>query len=265
MRSEFEPVIFNTDPSFQEVEIYFAHDIHQGSKQADMAKWNRFKAEILKEPNRFLIMVGDYCENALISSKGDIYESTMPPASQKEWLADEVYHLRERIICMVPGNHENNRITRTCGLYPVYDVAMMAGIGDRYRHSFALVDIGVGDHSRKGTDRKGNMRQLHYFGYITHRLKDIKTCSGADFVEGIDFAAYGHDHDPKDHARARLVYDAYNKMVTQRSVEVIDAGSFLTYGGYAVAGGFRPLSEKTYKIKLFNGRKKNIQTIGFYV
>lgn len=260
MKSEFEPVIFNTDPSFQEIEIYFAHDIHAGSKQADLAKWNRFKAEILKEPNRFLILVGDYCENALITSKGDIYESTMSPAMQKEWLCDEVYQLRERIICMVPGNHENNRITRTCGLYPVYDVAVMNGIGDRYRHGFALVDIGVGDYQQKNQPR-----QLRYFGYVTHRLKDIKSCSGADFIEGIDFAAYGHDHDPKDHARARLVYDPKNKMVTQKSVEVIDSGSFLTYGGYAVAGGYRPLSEKMYKIELFSGRKKTVQTIGFYV
>lgn len=260
MRSEFEPVIFNTDKSFQEIEIYFAHDIHAGSRQTDLAKWNRFKAEILKEPNRFLIMVGDYCENALITSKGDIYESTMPPAMQKEWLTDEVSALRDRIICMVPGNHENNRITRTCGLYPVYDVAMACGIGDRYRHSFALVDIGVGDYQKKTISR-----QLRYYGYVTHRLKDLKTCNGADFIEGVDFAAYGHDHDPKDHARARLVYDPNNKTVTQKSVEVIDSGSFLTYGGYAVTGGYRPLSEKLYKIRLFNGRKKTIQTIGFYV
>ena len=260
MRPDFEPVIFNTDPSFSDVEIYFAHDVHAGSRQADLAKWNRFKAEILKEPNRFLVMVGDYTENALVGSKGDIYESTMPPASQKEWLMDEVYSLRERIVCLVPGNHENNRITRTCGLYPVYDVAMACGIGDRYRHGFALVDIGVGDYQQKT-----KQRQLRYFGYVTHRLKDIKSSCGADFVEGIDFAAFGHDHDPRDHARARLVYDPTNKVVTQKSVDVIDSGSFLTYGGYAIASGYRPLSEKLYKLKLFGGRKKTAQTIGFYV
>lgn len=260
MRSDFEPVLFGTDPEFETVEVYLAHDIHQGSQQADMARWNRFTAEILKEPNRFLIMVGDYCENALVASKGDIYESTMPPASQKEWLADEIYRLRDRIICMVPGNHESNRITRTCGLYPVYDCAMMAGIGDRYRHTFAVVDIGVGDFSRSGGGK-----QLRYVGYVTHRLKDLKACSGADFIDGIDFAAFGHDHDPKDHPRAKLVYDAKNKFVQQKSIEVLNSGSFLNYGGYAAQSGYRPLSDKLYKLILHAGRKQQIQTVGFYV
>lgn len=260
MKSDFDAVIYDTPREYEYVDIYFAHDIHAGSCEADIAKWNRFKADILSEPNRYLIMVGDYCENALANSKGDIYEQTMSPAMQKEWLSDEIYTLRDRLICAVPGNHENNRITRTCGLYPVYDCMVMAGIGDRYRHGFAIADIGVGDNQRK-TSKK----QTRYVGFVTHRLKDIKSCSGADFVDGIDFACYGHDHDPKDHARGRLVYDTTRKHISQKSVEVIDSGSFLTYGGYAVSSGYRPLSQKLYKIRLYSGREKRIVTIGFHV
>ena len=260
MKSDFEPILFSTDPGFPEIEIYFAHDIHLGSRQADVAKWDRFRKEVLNAPNRFVIMAGDYCENALVGCKGDIYEQVVPPAMQKEWLCDEMYKLKDRIIAVVPGNHENNRVTKLCGLYPVYDCAVMNGIGDRYRQGFALVDIGVGDYQKKSSSR-----QLRYFGFVTHRLKDIKSCNGADFVDGVDFAAYGHDHEPKDHPRAKLVYDPINKRVTQKTVEVIDSGSFLTYGGYAISSGYRPLSEKIYKLVLSSGRDKRLTTIGFHL
>ena len=268
MKSDYEPIIFPTDPEFDTVELYFAHDIHCGNCDADLAKWNRFKQEVLKEPNRFLIMVGDYCENALITSKGDIYESTMSPASQKEWLTDEIYSLRDKIICLVPGNHESNRITKTCGLYPVYDCALYAGIGDRYRHHFAFVDIGVGN-KQGSKSAKGSSRQTSYVGFVSHRLKDIKACNGADFIDGIDFAAFGHDHEPKDHPRAKLVYNTNSKHVSHKSVEVLNSGSFLNYGGYAASSGMRPMSSKCFKLILHktngNLEAKSITTVGFYV
>lgn len=262
MKSDYEPIIFPTDSNFETVELYFAHDIHCGSRESDLQKWGRFKQQILEQPNRFLIMVGDYCENALVDSKGDIYESTMPPASQKEWLSDEIYKLRHRIVCLVPGNHESNRITKKCGLYPVYDCAKEAGIEDRYRNAFAFVEIGVGNYS---SPNRKVFRQLSYVGFITHRMKDIKSCNGSDFVDGIDFAASGHDHDPKDHPRSKLVYDGHSKTVTQKSVDVLNSGSFLNYGGYAAQGGYRPLSDKCYKLVLHGGREKSIVTVGFYV
>ena len=260
MRSDFQPILFNTDPQFPEIEIYFAHDIHLGNRQCDVEKWERFRKDILAEPNRFVCLVGDYCENVVVGSKGSIYEQIIPPAAQKEWFTAELDKLKDRIICLVPGNHEENRITRTCGLYPAYDCAMAVGIADRYRNAFAFVDIGVGDNGRPN-----GKKQTHYVGYVTHKLKDIKTCNGSDFIDGIDFAAYGHDHDPKDHSRARLVYDPKNKTVSQKNVEVIDSGAFLTYGGYAVTSGYRPLSDKCYKLVLSGAREKSITTIGFYL
>lgn len=260
MKSDFEPVVVDTDRDFPSIEIYFSHDIHLGSRQTDIAKWDRFRKEVLAEPNRFVVMVGDYCENVVLGSKGDIYEQVVPPASQKEWLSDQLYALRDRVLCIVPGNHESNRITKVCGLYPVYDCAVMAGIGDCYRQGFAILDVGVGDYQKKNSTR-----QLRYYGFITHRLKDIKACNGSDFVDGIDFAAYGHDHEPKDHPRAKLVYDSSNKTITQKTIEVIDSGSFLNYGGYAVTSGYRPLSSKIYKLVLGGGREKQIYTVGFHI
>lgn len=261
MHSDYTPIIYNIDSSMPEAEVYFAHDIHMGNNTCSEDKWSAFKKQILDKPNRFLIMVGDYCENAVIDSKSDIYTQTMPPYAQKEWLSEQMIELKDRIIAIVPGNHEDNRITRTCGLYPVYDCAKDAGLQNLYRHNFAIVDIGVGD-AKHG---KNSHKQIRYFGYIVHRLRDARMYNGADFVDGIDFAVYGHDHDPKDHPRSKLVYDSKNKTIAQKNIEVINSGSFMNYGGYATKAGYRPLSSKCYKMVLSDKREKDIMTVGFYL
>lgn len=258
MQSDYKPILFQTDPEFDNIEIYFVHDLHYGSAEHDGKKWAALKREILSEPNKFIAFVGDYCENAVVGSKSDIYTQTASPFHQKEWFSEQLFDLKYRTICLVPGNHEDNRITKTCGLFPVYDCAKENGMGDLYRHHFAFTDIAVGSGGH------GKNKQIHYVGYVVHRLRDCKSYNGSDFVEGIDFACYGHDHDPKDHPRAKLIYDAKNKTISHKNIEVINSGAFLTYGGYGVKAGYRPLSSKCYKLVL-DGKKKSMQTVGFCV
>lgn len=259
MKSDYEPILFSCPSDMKVVELYFIHDPHKGSAQHDGGKWSRLKAEILGAENRYALFLGDMMENAVPGSKSDVFTQTMPPQEQKEWFTEQLCDLRGRVVGVIDGNHERNRTTRYAGLYPLYDCCIAAGVKDLYRPSFMFVDIGVG----RRTDTGGN-RQVHYAGYCVHRARDLKNFSTADTVDGIDFMAFGHDHDPKDHPRAKLVWDAKNKRVTVRSVEVIDSGSFLTYGGYGPENGYRPLSDKLYKLVL-DGERKRMQSVGFYV
>ena len=260
MLPENKPIIFDTPNEFNAITLFFAHDIHRGSELHDAEKWERFKQLVLSQPNNYVIWCGDYCEDAIVGSKGDVYSQPFSPAEQKEWFAEQLFELADRTIAIVPGNHED-RITKATGLFPVYDCALIAGLGNRYRQTYAVVDIGVGSR-RHGA---GSSRHLRYVGFVTHRLRDCKNYNGSDFVDGIDFAAYGHDHEPSDHARCRLVYDHYNKMVTRKDIEVIDSGSFMTYGGYAARAGYRPKSSKIFTLVLFSGRKQRMETHGFHV
>jgi len=260
MLPDNKPITFNTPREFNAIVLFFAHDIHKGSELHDEQKWAAFKKLVLSQPNHYVIFAGDYCENAIVGSKGDVYASRYTPHEQKMWFIEQLKDLADRTIAIVPGNHEDNRITKTVGYFPVYDAALVAGIGERYRQTYAVVDIGVG--TRNGKDSK---RQTRYAGFVAHRLKDCKAYNGTDFVEGIDFAAYGHDHEPSDHPRCKLVYDAYNKMVVQKDIEVIDSGSFMTYGGYAARAGMRPKSSKIYTLTLFQGKTKRMETHGFHL
>lgn len=261
MQPDNKPILFNAPAEFDEIEIYAIHDLHYGNRQFNLDKWKKLKSEILAEPNRYCVMVGDMMEMAIPGSKSDCFYQTVPPEMQKEWISYEMGELKDRIIAVVSGNHEHNRATKICGLYPLYDACCWARIQDRYRENFAVIDIGVGK-------RPGNkVRQYHYVGFLTHKARDLKGWSTVDTLEGFDFMTYGHDHDPKEHARGHLIYDPYNKQVRTKSIETINAGSFLEYGDYAARAAYRPPSDKLYKIILCPRGKaeKLIRTVGFYL
>lgn len=257
MISDNKPILFNAPVEFDEIEIYFVHDIHYGSELHDNKRWERFKREIQERPNRYVIWVGDYCETALINSKSDIYSQTQNIETQRIWMQQQFSDLKSHTLAVVPGNHEN-RITKIAGLFPVYDAAVCADIQDKYRQHYAFIDIGV------GLNYKGKNKQVHYVGFIAHKMRDCKNYQSSDFVEGIDFAAFGHDHDPKDHARSRIGFDSKTKTVYHRDIEVLNSGSFLNYGGYGAEAGYRPQATKLYKIVL-SGKSKDIKTIGYHI
>lgn len=258
MRNDYEPILVNTPKEFSCIELYVVSDLHYGSKQFDNNKWNKLKEEILDRPNRYMIFAGDAMENAVPGSKSSVFDQNVPPHEQREWVVQQLTELKDRTIAVVDGNHERNRSTKLAGLYPLYDACLLAGIGEAYRPHFAFVDIGV------GARRKDPSQQTHYVAYVVHRAKDTKQYSSADFVDGIDLMAFGHDHSSHDMPRGKLVYDAKLKQVRQATVEVLDSGSFLRYGGYAADGAFRPAPEKLYKATLF-GDEKRIVTTGFYL
>lgn len=261
MLSDNKPIVFNLPKDMTEAEIYAIHDLHYGNRQFNMAKWKRLKEEILSSPNRFCVMVGDMMEMAIPGSKSDCFYQTVPPDAQKEWIAYEMGELKDRIIAVVSGNHEHNRATKICGLYPLYDACCWARIQDKYRDNYAVVDIGVGKRS------KNDDRQFRYVGFLTHKARDLKGWSTVDTLEGFDFMVYGHDHDPKEHARGHLIYDGKNKMVRTKSIETVNAGSFLEYGDYAARAAYRPPSGKLHKIVLCPRSMENklIATVGFYL
>ena len=258
MQDDYRPILFDTDGRFDEIEVIPIHDLHVGNKCFSEKLWYKMKKYILERENRFVIFAGDMMENAIPGSKSDVFTQKMNPYEQKEFFAEQLADLKGRVLCITDGNHERNRSTKSCGLYPLYDCAQIAGIPEVYRPHFAFIDIGVGSGGH------GDGKQVHYVGYVIHQAKDLKNFSSADTIDGIDFMVYGHDHDPKDHPRSKLCYDAKNKFVTQKDVEVINCGSYMNYGGYAADGAYRPLASKKYSL-ILDGKTKSVSTRGFHL
>lgn len=252
------PIIFKTKRELPYVDIYFIHDVHFGSELFDDKKWEVLKSKILQDDKAFVCFVGDLMENALPNSKSDTFTQKHSPTEQKEWVIEQLKDLKDKTIAVVPGNHEYNRTTKMCGLYPLYDCCLIAGIGDKYRDTIAFIDVAV------GVSKHTTKKQTHYFGQIQHKAKDIKTVHSSDYTDGIDFFASGHDHEAKDKPRANLVFDKHNKVIFKRNIECINCGSFCFYGGYGSKGAYRPQSDKMYKLRLFSGEHR-METTGFYV
>ena len=255
MKSSRVPILIKLPEPENSVEILLAADIHTGSAEFDEKRWELFE-ELLKKPNVYVIFAGDQMEYATRQSKSDVYTQTMPPSVQKRWWIDHLRHYRDKVLCIVDGNHEFNRAGKDADDYPLYDIALALGIEDRYRSEAAFVDIGVGD----GGHGKG--KQVHYVIRVQHQAKNNVNHGTADGIEGIDVFVSGHTHKPMDKPLGKLVYDSKNKAVSQRDVENIVCGHFLKFGGYGERGGYRPTATKLYSI-ILSGKKKSIETRGF--
>lgn len=254
------PIIFDTPRDFEYIQLLIATDMHNGSAQFDERKWNAFE-QMLKEPNNYVVFCGDQMEYATRKSKSDIYDQKLRPAEQKRWWIERLKNYPDKIAAIIDGNHEFNRASKEADCFPLYDIALMLGIEDRYRSEAAFIDIGVG---KRNNGANGVERQNRYVGRLQHKAQNLTNFGTADAIEGIDFFVSGHTHKPMDKPLGKLVYDPINKQVRERSVENIVGGSFLTYGGYGEREGYRPTSQKLFSL-ILDGRSKNIETRGFYV
>lgn len=256
MKSSRLPILVNLSDSLQSVEILLAADIHTGSAEFDQSKWAKFE-ELLKKPDTFVIFAGDQCEYATRSSKSDVYTQALTPSQQKRWWIEHLKPYKEKVLCIVDGNHEYNRASKDADDFPLYDIALALGIEDRYRSEAAFVDVAVGSIN-------GGTRQVHYVFRVQHQAKNNVNYGTADGFEGIDIFVSGHTHKPMDKPLSKLIYDTKNKAVVQKDVENIVSGHFLRFGGYGERGGYRPTSQKLFSV-ILSGRKKAIETRGFHL
>ena len=257
MKSSRLPILISLPMEMERVEILLAADIHTGSAEFDEKKWGQFE-ELLKKPDTFVIFAGDQCEYATKQSKSDVYTQALSPSQQKRWWIEHLKKYKDKVLCIVDGNHEYNRASKEADDFPLYDIALALGIEERYRSEAAFVDIGVGD----GGHGKG--KQVHYVIRVQHQAKNNVNHGTADGIEGIDLFVSGHTHKPMDKPLGKLVYDPKNKSVSQKDVENIVCGHFLRFGGYGERGGYRPTAQKLFSV-ILSGKKKCIETRGFHL
>ena len=257
MKSSRVPILISLPKEIEKVEIFIAADIHTGSAEFDEKRWGAFE-ELLKQPGKYVIFAGDQCEYATRSSKSDVYTQALSPSQQKRWWIEHLKRYKEKVLCLVDGNHEYNRASKDADSFPLFDIALALGIEDRYRSEGAFVDIGVGD----GGHGKG--KQTRYVFRVQHQAKNNVNYGTVDYYEGIDVFVSGHTHKPMDKPHARRIYDSKNKSVAEKDVENIVSGHFLRYGGYGERNGYGPTSTKLYSV-ILNGKKKEIETRGFHL
>ncbi len=244
-------------PVNKDIKIYPISDLHIGAKESMIEKWKEFVKQLKKEPNSYITIQGDMMNNGIKSSITDVYGEIMPPSKQKKWLAEQLEEVKDKILCVVPGNHEA-RSKREVDDYPLYDVCCKLDIEDRYRENAAFVIIRIGKKDQNGLKNPTyTMCVMHgsgggmYTGASVSRNERFGTV-----IDNLDILVVGHSHKVAMTKPQKIYIDTHNKKVSFKSFNLVQATAWTEYGGYALRKQMLPGSHALQEIILRGNRKR---------
>lgn len=242
------------------MDIHLLGDWHIGDPLCDLVSVAEKLDEIRDNPSAYCILGGDLCDMALRDSIGDVHGARLSPMGQVERVVSLIKPVREKVLCMVRGNHEN-RVYKSTGIDPLAFAASELGLGERYSDTSALLFVQFGHDTKHGG-------RMQYTMYVTHgagsgRKEGGKLQRLADLQNIIDCDIYCHNH---THLPAVFPTCSYRIDYTHRKPVLVEhlfvnGGASLNYGGYADAGGFKPAGKRHPVIHLTSGRKHFTATL----
>lgn len=241
MKDEFS-IIETKLPS--DINIYPIADVHFGSILHNERAWNDFCKTVMKEENNYFILNGDLINNNTRSSVGSSFEDNIRPRDQKRMMCDMLYPIKDRILCMVSGNHEN-RSMKDADDDPTYDIACKLDIEDVYRQDAAFLRLYVGE--RKHGKRNPHVLATYNFAVTHGSGGGMYTGASVNrnerfgsYIDGIDCLVVGHSHKPVLSRPGKLKMDSQSAQVKVESFLVISCVSWQNYGGYALRKMLQP-------------------------
>lgn len=231
-------------------------DVHLGSKECDEERFADLIATIENTPNMYCFLMGDLVDNGVKSSVTNVYEALYQPHEQKQRAVMYLKPIRNKILAAVSGNHENrnarevdNDITR--------DILCKLDIEDLYRRDMAFISIGIGHKMNEGKDQA----KYTYNFCITHGSSDAKRDKFAPIVDGLDCLVTGHTHRSFVERRNKLCIDNQNSIVTEKPLVIVNAESWVRYGGYAARKMLLPHEHSNIQKIMLKSTEKQISTI----
>lgn len=249
-----------------ELEIHPFADEHIGDEHCDMKRLLERIEYVKNTPNAYCIMNGDILDNATRTSLGDVYMQSFNPMEQLERAVELFLPIRDKILCITHGNHEN-RTYKKEGINLSRLIAKQLELEDRYSPTSAVLFIRFGKQSRghKETNGSGKVRKMCYTLYALHgsgggRKEGAKAIRLADMASIIDCDIYLHSHThlPMVMKQGFHRIDPQNSTVAFVDKLFVNTAANLKYGGYGEAGEFKPSSMDTPIIYL-NGTKKEFK------
>lgn len=206
--------------------LYAIGDVHVGSEQFDERAIKK-KIQIIKDdPYGVVTVCGDLGDYGLKNSVTNVYRQTLTPAEQTQYIYELFNPIKDKIVSLVPGNHEN-RITKETSLCPLYDLSVLWGIQDVYRENVAILKLAFGTQSN-------NQRQHAFVGITTHGSSIRKHQRYIAGFQPIDFAVSGHSHTPMYYPHGVVRINAKAETASWGSYMEIVVDANLSPGGYAL-------------------------------
>ena len=232
------------------IEIYPVGDLHIGDMLHDTKRLDELIKEIQEKPNRYVILNGDIINNAVRRGISDIYTEELNPNEQIDRTVAIFKPIKDRILCLTEGNHEN-RSYKESGILIMYQVAQRLEIPDRYSEGAYLLFVAFGKNKGR-EDRKTVYAIYGKHGHGGGRKVGAKAIRLFEMAEVIDadIFIHSHTHVPMVLRKTFNRVDYRNRKVTEVEQLFINTNAFLTFGGYGEEKGFAPTSTKYPKIIL---------------
>lgn len=260
----YEDILWYSLGDIPQAAIYPLADVHLGAEGAEVQAFYALVNQIAKEPNSYVTLQGDLIDNGTRNSVTNIFRATMPPSQQKREMAKALEPIRDKILCMLPGNHER-RSGKEADDDPMYDIAAKLDLEDRYREDIAFVRIALG----RNHTRSSNGKPYSYMLSCTHGAGG-GALPGAGInradrfmqsMDGVDVFIHGHTHRPYCLRGSKLVVDVKNKRVTRRPTLTMCAGAWLGYVGYPVEKMLTATAEPGANKLLLSGTKFGFEAV----
>ena len=251
------------DSEFTELYLPPISDVHDGNPLHSRKHLRRTIAYIAAEPNRKTVLNGDMIEAITRGSVGDIFKQVGTPQDQADSLVEEFYPIKDDILGVTSGNHED-RIYREVG----WDVARYIAqcLGVPYRSEGMLLKISFGDGNNYTKDKPYVFWLYMTHGYGGARTKPAKAVKVERTATWIDADCYimSHDHvvnvapdiylkpdnrtRPEKDRRGNETGFTVGRVKASRKM-LVKSNAYLKWGGYSEKGGFPPVDMTTPVIK----------------
>ena len=244
--------VHNLDCHNKPIEVIPIADLHIGDPACRNDIIKSLIDGVLANKNRYIVLVGDLMNTAIANSKSDFYGEIMKPSQQLQYCYKLLNPVRDRILGIVGGNHEE-RISKSVGVDMTQLLATELGLEHLYSDTSALIFLRFGF-------RKDHCRPMNYSIYVNHghgggRRPGGKINGLADFGSIIDADCFiiGHTHLPtsfKD-STFRVIPQSGSAVLRERLF--VNTASALDYSGYGNRGGYQPPSN-SYPIITFDNK-----------
>jgi predicted phosphodiesterase len=251
IKDDFDLIVHKLDKDLPYINIYPIGDLHIGSKEFNLDAFQRWKKMVMDDEFSKVVIVGDIMDMATKGSKTNIYEATMNPYEQKEWVTNEFRDFKDKILAGIQGNHEY-RSNNLLGICPMYDVLAKLDLEDLYRPNMAFMKINLGSRNKD--------RQVSYTLVMAHGQAKGRTKQFPYAIDGMDVMVTGHFHEPNNAFPSKIVIDSKNEVVTFKPFTHITVPSFTTLGGYTLRGMYLPVDGEKFPVIKLDGSKKYIST-----
>lgn len=239
---------------FETIELDTFSDLHVGDPLFNRDLFYERREWVLSAPNRYVILNGDLMNVATKRSVSDVYEDVLTPAEQLRWCKRELFPIRDRILSITNGNHED-RIKRDTSIDVVGELAEHLGVRERHFPNGVLLKLCFGT--------KRNQKRAVYTIYHTHGRgggalqggKVLRMARMAGIVLA-DIYISSHTHFKVVFKESIYVPDLYNNNVRLVEQTFLNSSANLHWGGYAQVQGYKPGAQGSPVTRLYADPKR---------